>query len=82
MGFSVMLRGAEKLVPVDWCPSGTFLFNLSEKAFSDKFVFFGNVTYERSTFVFTLWPKGDFKTDQLFVTLTPEAVSDFLSQSH
>ena len=25
MGFSVMLRGAEKLVPVEyWCPYGTF----------------------------------------------------------
>ena len=41
MGFSIMLRGAEKLVPVEyWCPYGTcLLYGIQFISYSSTFLF-------------------------------------------
>ena len=39
MGFSVMLWGAEKLVPAEyWCPYGNIIFPIEMKLMLERFV--------------------------------------------
>ena len=59
MGFSIMLRGAEKLVPVEyWCPYGTFeitdliSYGLSNLRNNDTYFNFEMMNFINSYFIF------------------------------